>query len=328
MRLLYITDTHIRGTSPQNRKDNFPETLRAKMKEVILLAKKHRVHALLHGGDLFDTPSPALAVCSGFIPILAEAGVPLYAIAGNHDLFGHNPLTLDRTMLGFLNRLGVVRLLRDEEPTYLEQHGIKVQLSGRNYHYDMDRRSPEEDYLVQKKDCDFAVHLVHGMLYDKKLPEGVPHTLIDKITHTEADVTISGHNHLGFQATRINGRLFLNPGSLVRLSNHPAEIKRKPAALLLEFTPNGVNYQYLQLKSAPPGEEVLDRTAIEQAAFQEEKLAEFVKGIKSSGEFQNLVIDEIIQSLADKKGVSKAVREGALARIAAARQRLEVDGSE
>ena len=101
MRLLYITDTHIRGTSPQNRKDNFPETLQLKFKEVISLAQKYDVLALLHGGDLFDTPSPSLAVCANFIPILAAAGVPLYAIAGNHDLFGHNPSTLERTMLGF-----------------------------------------------------------------------------------------------------------------------------------------------------------------------------------------------------------------------------------
>ena len=56
MRILFFTDTHIRGTNPQNRKDNFPETLYLKMEEVFDIAKKNNVDILLHGGDIFDRP--------------------------------------------------------------------------------------------------------------------------------------------------------------------------------------------------------------------------------------------------------------------------------
>lgn len=40
MRILFFTDTHIRGTNPQNRKDNFVETLFRKLEEVFDIAKK------------------------------------------------------------------------------------------------------------------------------------------------------------------------------------------------------------------------------------------------------------------------------------------------
>ncbi|NLH28005.1 MAG: serine/threonine protein phosphatase, partial [Syntrophomonadaceae bacterium] len=43
MRLLYFTDDHKRGTSPENRKDNFPQTLLTKLNEVVKIAKEQEV---------------------------------------------------------------------------------------------------------------------------------------------------------------------------------------------------------------------------------------------------------------------------------------------
>ena len=34
MKLLYLTDTHIRGTSPKNRLDDYYESLKEKLKEI------------------------------------------------------------------------------------------------------------------------------------------------------------------------------------------------------------------------------------------------------------------------------------------------------
>ncbi|HHY30177.1 MAG TPA: serine/threonine protein phosphatase, partial [Syntrophaceticus sp.] len=35
MRFLFFTDDHKRGTTPENRKDNFPATLARKLEEVV-----------------------------------------------------------------------------------------------------------------------------------------------------------------------------------------------------------------------------------------------------------------------------------------------------
>ena len=71
LRFLFLTDTHIRGTNPQNRKDDFLKTLFDKMTEVFDLAKQNNVDIIIHGGDVFDRPdiSPSIHTsylcCSG-----------------------------------------------------------------------------------------------------------------------------------------------------------------------------------------------------------------------------------------------------------------------
>lgn len=63
MKILYMTDTHIRGTSPRSRTDDFQQAIREKIEEVIDIAERERVDLVLHGGDLFDRPnlSPPLS---------------------------------------------------------------------------------------------------------------------------------------------------------------------------------------------------------------------------------------------------------------------------
>ncbi|HLS54237.1 MAG TPA: metallophosphoesterase, partial [Tissierellaceae bacterium] len=64
MKLLFFTDTHIRGTTPKNRKDDFPEALERKLYEVLDLINKENIDYVLHGGDLFDRPDLSVSIVS------------------------------------------------------------------------------------------------------------------------------------------------------------------------------------------------------------------------------------------------------------------------
>ena len=188
MKLLYVTDTHIRGTSPRHRLDDFPATLLTKCREVVTLCREHQVAALLHGGDLFDRPDTAPAVAMAYIDALRQAPCPIITVAGNHDLFGYNPETLSRTMLGLFAAFGLVRLLRPGDVAWLEQGGLRVQVTGQEFHPDIDRRENRRlDYCVfpegspgalheRRPAADFAVHLTHGMLLEKAFFEGMAYT--------------------------------------------------------------------------------------------------------------------------------------------------------
>ena len=147
LRLLYVTDTHIRGTAPRSRTDDFVEALRNKLNEVIDIAGREKVNAVLHGGDLFDRPDLSPAVVRDFARLLRRLEIPVYTIAGNHDIYGHNPETVDRSMLGLLDAFGTVGLIRSGEKICLEEGGIRVQLTGQPFHYDLDRRDPALDYV-------------------------------------------------------------------------------------------------------------------------------------------------------------------------------------
>lgn len=322
MKLLYLTDTHIRASSPQNRTDDFVETLKNKFREVNEIARRENVDAILHGGDFFDIPSPSLSVCGDFVSLMAEARVPIYGIAGNHDVFGHNPDTLPRTVLGFIDRIGVVKLIHPGQPLFLEKDGLKVQVTGQHYHYDLDRRDPRLDYVIDEVEADIGIHLVHGMLMDKAFIDGVAHTRVDQIVETKAHLTLCGHNHLGWPEIRHDGKIFYNPGGFVRLSNHPSDASRKPQVLLLDMTNGELQIKKIRLQSAPLGSDCLDRTKNDEAAFMEQRLADFVQGIKAAGDYKVIDIAAIIDEIAGREGLPGNVREEAMQRIAAAQERL------
>jgi len=329
MRFLFFTDPHIRGTTPQNRKDNLPLTLQAKMREVIDLAVRHQVDALLLGGDLFDRPDIAPSIVSDFAVILRQSPAPIYAIAGNHDIFGQNPATLPRTMLGLLDSFQVLRLLPADATVTLHGSGVTVQLTGRHFHYDLDRRAPEADYCIKKAPgADYAVHLVHGMLLEKPFHPGIPHTLIEQIAGTEADVTLCGHYHTGFDYRKggiveMRGKYFINPGSLVRINNSTGEMLRQPQVTLLDFGGAKPVFTSLPLQSARPGPEILDRTAIEAAEYRENKLAEFVRGVEAGSGRKTFGVAGIIDAIAGNSEIPVPVREEAINRISLTQQLLQ-----
>lgn len=325
MRLLFLTDTQARGSTPQNRKDDFFATLIQKLNEVVSIANDLGVAAIVHGGDLFDTPSPSLNVGAEVGLAFQRAGMPVYAVLGNHDEFGHNPSTVGRTMMGFLARLGVIELLEQGQKVFLRRDGMVVQLTGQPYHYDIDMRDPELDYCVSKDPrCQVAVHVVHGMLVDRPLFPGAPFTPIDRISgQTEADVTLAGHNHIGFGCVESDGKLFVNPGALVRVNNHPLEIGRIPRIAIVDVDPGRVGVSFVDLKCARPGDEVLDRSKVEEEEFRAARLAGFVQQLRSSSEFKSYGLEEIIAEIARTTGASESVKAESLRRIAEAREMIE-----
>lgn len=256
MRLLYLTDTHIQSGTPQNRKDDFLHSLHDKFKELILLCRQLRVDFLIHGGDLFDVPRPDMRSLELLRWLLKELDLPVYCIAGNHDLVEQRLDSLESTALGYLARHRCIRLLQPGERVYLANSSCVVQLSGQHYHRNIDLGANRSGYLVKKKDCDLAVHVVHGMLVPKAFSSRVCSTLIADVAGTEADFTLGGHAHLGYHEVS-GGKFFLNPGALARLTNLEKELVRTPQVVYLDFS-SAVSYSFIPLLTVRPGEEVMN----------------------------------------------------------------------
>jgi exonuclease SbcD len=342
MKLLYLTDTHIRGTTPRNRMDDLPQALLAKLAEVVELARAHKVAAILHGGDLFDRPDVAPAVAREFLKVLLGAPCPIYGIAGNHDVFGFNPETVPRTMLGLFDGFQLFRLIRPGEVVWLEEDGLKVQVTGQEFHAEIDRRNPVLDYCVvpsgaggslheRHPEADFAIHLTHGMLLERPFFEGVSHTLLDAvISQTVADVTFGGHYHPGWgRVYEQDGRLFINPGALVRLGNQSADYRRPIQVVLLELVKGQpVRYELIPLKSARPGEEVLDRSGVEVQMARERALADFLQAVGDTSQFEVLEVEAIMERIAENAGVPPRVKQEALRRLGMAQEELSRGGEE
>lgn len=328
IKFLYFTDTHIRGTAPKNRLDTFPETLKNKVSQVIEIAKKEQVDVLLHGGDVFDRPDLSPSTVGQFAQIFRQAHAPIYTISGNHDTFGHNPETVSRTMLGLLDAFGIMTLIHPDQPIVLEKEGLKVQFSGQPYHYDLDQRDPKLDYYpVNETQADKMIHLAHSMLVEKALPEGIPHTLVDHIWGTSADVILTGHFHSGFGIKEREGKFICNPGAIARINNHWTEIERMPKVIIGTVRKEGIELKEIELQAAK-GSDVLDRAYVEKASHQEEKLHAFVQQVKEQSNFQTLQMNEIIREIAAMSNVEDKVRQEALRRMTIIEERWEADEAE
>ncbi|TYQ13311.1 UNVERIFIED_CONTAM: DNA repair exonuclease SbcCD nuclease subunit [Acetivibrio alkalicellulosi] len=320
MKFLFFTDSHIRGTNPKNRKDNFYETLKKKFFEIIEISNQLKVDYILHGGDWFDRPDISPSIVREFAIIIKKFAKPIYTIAGNHDVYGHNPETISRTMLGLLEGTGIIQLLNYNEEIILKKNGRIVQLMGNSYNYDIDSEYFKKYYIVKKrKDVDYVVNIIHGMLLSKPFFEGIEYTLVSDLYHTEADITLAGHYHSGFGIKKENDKYFINPGSIVRISNSLAEINRMPKVVYIELGEK-IHLEEIELKCALPGEEVLDREKIEISKDRNLKLHQFYKSVSSKNEYQKIDLLKIIDEIASNQEISREVKEEALRRIGIARE--------
>ena len=314
MKLLYLTDTHIRGTNPKNRIDDYQDTLKEKLIEVSNIIKEEKIDYVLHGGDLFDRPDVSVSIVSDFAKIFQSFGVPIYIISGNHDIFGHNPDTLDRTMLGLLCNLGVMNLVNYKK--IILEKDIRVELTGAPYVYSMDEASNRGNYIVDEVDntCKYSIHMTHGFLIDKPFLKEVPHTLIDDIRSTKADITLAGHYHFGFKTVKLDEKYFVNPGALIRISNSKAEISRKPKVNIITLD-DEIKIEDRFLKCAKSGEEVLDRSEMERHQFKGIKLAEFKESIDATSNYKSLDIFELLLKISKSENISEDVKKEALRRV-------------
>ncbi|WP_026895077.1 metallophosphoesterase family protein [Clostridiisalibacter paucivorans] len=314
MKLLFFTDTHIRGTSPKNRKDNIVETLETKFNEIVNIANNLNVDYVLHGGDLFDRPDVSPAIVRRFALILNKFRAPILAIAGNHDIYGHNPKTIYRTMLGIFDAMGLIRLIKENEKIIINKD-VKLQLTGQPYRYDIDGNN-KKGYIVTDKDrdIDYSIHMVHGMLLDRPFIKGIPYSLIDDLKDTLADITLSGHYHSGFGIKTLENKYFVNPGSLIRITNSIKEINRVPKVVLITLEKQ-IDIKLIPLKNILPGEEVLDREQLDLSIYRSEKLIQFKQSVDSAGDFEKLGINHILDNLLMAENVEEKVKKEAISRI-------------
>ena len=317
MRLLFFTDSHIRGTSPKNRKDDYVETLEKKFLEIVDIINNNNVDYVLHGGDLFDRPDVSIAITSRFSKILKKINVPFYIVSGNHDVYGHNPNTVNRTMLGLLSELDIFNVINEKERVYLDKDDIRVQISGQPYIYDIDDPVNRKYYVLEDVDntVDYSIHIVHGMLLDKPFIKGVPFTLVEDIKDTKADITIAGHYHSGFDKMVIDNKYFINPGSIVRISNSLREMDRKPKVIIIDLN-DDIKIMDLYLESALDGDVVLDRQEIEKNIFKRERIYEFKQTVDSALNFEKMDINDVLIEVSNTEGLSEEVKVEALNRIA------------
>jgi exonuclease SbcD len=335
VRFIVTGDLHYRGTNPRARIDDYSKALKEKLLEVYSLANYHNCAGIIIPGDITDSPGITLPVIGDLHYLLSHCMTRIYAVPGNHDIWGSNPETLPRTPFGLLWRVGANLFDLNRYADGCRLGGGYVRLTGTAYSTATDRGI--SDYLIPDPEAKekwfhdaFSIHVAHGMLLDKPLGYELDrYTLIDDVAGRPdaPDVLICGHYHLGFGVVKRGRTTFINAGALCRLTAHPAEIERQVRVCLLTVEWLGddeyrCDTELIPLQSARPGHEVLSRGHLEEQASREELISSFMALLAEEGEGRFLETQDIVEDIARREHIPQDVVDEALRRIGQAREVL------
>jgi exonuclease SbcD len=320
MKIIFTGDWHIRGNNPRYRTDNYREALKAKLQEIFQLAEEHGAWAIVTPGDTFDRPEVSIAVLLEFAELLSTSPVQILTTIGNHDVYGYNLETYQRTSLKLMELLvRQFRVLRSTTDAILLPPAKLNQLTFSPYSSQMDK-----DGYGYSPECDWGglikIVVAHGMMLDHRPPFD-RYTLLEE-AKTTAQLVLTGHCHIGYGIyRRSDGVTFVNPGALTRIAASVSEIERPIRVALIEINKDEtIDVQLIPLKSAKPGTEVLDRSEIEEENQRQYAMDEFSALIQSNtGEKILLNINDIIETIAAQEKIDEQVVARALAEIATQR---------
>lgn len=121
MLLLHVSDTHLGASKPSKLREREVDFYEA-FNEVVEIAIREHVDAVIHAGDFFDEPRPtpqAYLYAYRTLRKLREHGIDFLVIAGQHD----QPRTSQLPPLRVLSEMGLLKLLAQDHP---ETHIVKI----------------------------------------------------------------------------------------------------------------------------------------------------------------------------------------------------------
>ena len=194
--------------------------------------------------------------------------------------------------------------------TWVEPLGENTALKLQPYEHDVDV-DRETYYNTVSSPAHTKILVIHSMLLDHNLPYEARYTNLYSV-ETNADIILSGHDHVGYGVIkRKDGKVFCNPGALMRLSASHAEMERTVQVAIIDTETREI--ELVPLQTAKPAEEVLDRSGIEANQERQYAMEEFAAVIQSkTGERITLNVPEIIERIAKEEGVAADVAKKAL----------------
>ena len=293
MKFVHCTDLHISGKNPLYRKDNLFEAVKEKISWINNYAREISADAILCTGDIFDKPDTSYGVLNkDIISLFKDSPVEWYAIAGNHDMYGYNPETLTRTPFQTLLECDAIEKvgLGEDKCCYLLRRegyplmdGYILTITGVDCNALTDNRQDKEyDYggcLDERSErTKIRIHMAHGFLANKDWGNKIAHTKISEIADKiDVDVVLCGHEHSGFGIVKRNGTLFINPGSVVRVTSGVGDINRTPQIAVIEVNAETltVDAHLVPIAVAKPAEEVIDYEKAQEIKEKKKALQTF-----------------------------------------------------
>ena len=239
---ILTADWHIRADTPASRTDDFTAAMWRKVQFINDLANEHNIPILI-AGDLGHRPQWPNWLIEKFMSIISD--IEIIAIAGQHDLPGHNLEAIPQSGFGVLMRAGYINIYCSTSLVVnikMFPFGIPI----------------GKDPVIKDFQQSDTIAMTHQMVTKGKSewPGQVASSaksLLKKFP--DYKLILSGDNHQPF-VVKYEGRLLVNPGSMMRSTAD--QIDHRPRVYLWEAESNSVEAVYLPIE-----QDVIDRSHID-----------------------------------------------------------------
>jgi len=250
-------DIHLREDTPVCRLDEYEKAMWSKIDWLSDLQKKYDC-PVLDSGDLFHRWKPSPYLLSKAIQHLPDE---LVTVPGNHDLPQHNLEMVGKSGLAVLSSATAASVFMHAMAFVFR----KIRVYGCPY-----GEIPEEpaDVLIW-----------HVMTYQGKKPwPGCKDMSAKGILkkYPQYKLILTGHNHIPF-VEELDGRLLVNPGSMMRMNAD--QVNHKPRVYLWYAETNTVEPVYYPIE-----EDVVTRGHIDVVENRDERLDSFIERLNTDCE--------------------------------------------
>lgn len=301
-RFLYLQDGHAQGKNSINRIGDYFSDWLKKFDELLKIAKKNKVEAILDGGDLLHSPEPSYKVLDEIADRVEKTTIPIYSLFGNHASLYHSVEHSKYTGLAHLQR-------RSSNFKYLNVlTGKDFTIAGLEYQNDVEDLIRNKGFIFSAEHNDkWKIALVHAFISPKPFPYA-NHVVCDDIT-TNADLVLVAHYHSVWEK-KVGKTQYLDIGCFGR--NSVTEANIVPSCVLLDTKKR--SYEIIPIKCAKKGSEVFDLTKLSEIKENKTGIEDFVKSLESTI-YQGQKIEHTITQFAKQENIEKEVKDCILNKI-------------
>ncbi len=295
MKILILSDCHLRDTNPRNRQDNYYQTGLDKLDWCFNLAKINKCNFVLQAGDLTDNPRSSYRLIAAILGLLHKHDIKVYGVTGQHDRRHHTndlsnvPITVLQTNFNKFELLNKEPICTNNLNIYGSSFGEEI-----------------PKILDQDK---FNILVTHRMVIgEDKLWEGqesyvTARTLLAK---NKFNLIVSGDNHQFF-TSEYQGRHLLNLGSLLRSTS--AQIDHKPKVAIFDTDKN--NYELFDVPIQPASavfnlDEIKNK---KEEVLETDKIKEYISLLSNKDEKTTYDYVNNLNNFMEQNQTSKVVKE-------------------
>tara|TARA_B100000745_G_scaffold273464_1_gene201880 strand:+ start:6193 stop:7170 length:978 start_codon:yes stop_codon:yes gene_type:complete len=279
VKIVWSTDWHVSDINPAMRIDNYEEAVFDRISQIRTICAKAGATICLVGGDVFHVKKSSRvrhALVARLIRELQSFPCPVYSIVGNHDISHNNLDTLPTKPLGVVFDSGALKRLTD---LTLEEGDVSVRFLGEDFNHQIEL---DAFHQIQKGDEDWLAVAYHG--YACKSGTSYPGETTFKyqdLSQLPIDDWFFGHWHIDQGIETIEGKHFVNIGSLTRGSLNLENIDRNPKAVLAVYGKGKRKLTQIKLR-VKPAREIFDLQRKSRVEAEQQKLKSFMEKLRQT----------------------------------------------